>query len=71
MNPYNYKWAVKIPANCFMGGVHRFKTKKQATQFIESWNRTPGVHGLSYSQLPVPFKIWQTGVEGNNNEVDR
>ena len=60
MKPYNFKWIVKIPAGCFMAGIHRFKTKKAGQEFIDKWNRTPGNHSLTFSQLPKPFKAWKT-----------
>jgi hypothetical protein len=53
MNTYNFKWLVKVPAGQFMAGVHRFKTKKEAQEFVNKWNRTrvPGSL-MYYSDLP-------------------
>jgi hypothetical protein len=46
------KWIVQIPAGLFMSGIHRFKTKKLAQEFVDKWNRTPGNAG-EYKDLPV------------------
>ena len=59
MNPYSYKWLVRIPADCFMAGIHRFKTKKAAAEFIEEWKRTPGNRTVAMSELPTPIKAEQ------------
>jgi hypothetical protein len=59
MKSYSFKWLVKIPAGHFMTGIHRFKTKKEATAFVDQWNKTPGnAHGLTFSQLPTVTKAW-------------
>lgn len=51
---YHFKWMVKIPAGMFVG-IHRFKTKKLASEFIERWKRTKG-ESPNYADLPQPVK---------------
>lgn len=56
MNAYNFKWSVKIPAKQFMAGTHRFRTKKEAQEFVYKWNRSAGKTTATYDQLPRPIK---------------
>jgi hypothetical protein len=56
MKPYSYKWLVKIKSGYFMAGTHRFKTKKQAQEFVDKWLRTPGVGPKFYAELPIVEK---------------
>jgi hypothetical protein len=55
---YSYKWLVKIPSGQWMAGIHRFKTKHAAREFVDKWNCTPG-HTLTYSELPQVTKAWE------------
>lgn len=58
MKTYNFKWLVKIPARQFMAGTHRFRTKKEAQEFVDKWNQAPSdkEQTLTYDQLPRPIK---------------
>ena len=31
------KWIVQIDSGCFMAGIHRFKTKVKAQEFLLAW----------------------------------
>jgi hypothetical protein len=37
MNPYDYRWIVRIPRGYWMMGVHRFRLKKEADAFCQKW----------------------------------
>ncbi len=44
MNPFNMKWMVTIQKGQYMAGVHRFETKKKATEFVDRWVHAELMH---------------------------
>lgn len=54
---FNYKWIVRIKRGLFMAGTHRFKTKREAENFLYRWNHVPENHrDCVYADLPYVEK---------------
>lgn len=47
------KWIVKIKSPAFMAGIHRFKTKRAAEQFVLAWLKA---NNDGYASVVGPYK---------------